>query len=123
MKKPSKLCLTVHGEVRASHALEGFEVPHFHIWKVDATFTGAWPLKNDRLIDLVHLQKVLAEMFAPIEGRHFNEVFDFSPTSENFCAWVWEQLSKKVPEAPLHSVAISLCDLDGRASGQARLEA
>ncbi len=121
MKKPNKLCLSVYGEVKASHALEGFEVPHFHVWKVEATFEGAFPLKNDRLIDLVHLQNVLAEIFAPIEGKHFNTVFPFSPTSENFCSWVWEQLSKKVPDAPLHSVAITLCDLDGRASGTARL--
>ena len=121
MKKPSKLNLAVYGEVKASHSLEGFEVPHFHLWKVEASFEAAFPLKTDRLIDLVYLQKILSELFAPIEGRYFNEVFSFSPTSENFCAWIWEELSKKIPDAPLHSVSVTLCDLEGRATGQARL--
>ena len=121
MSKPSKIVLTVHSELKASHSLTGFETPHFHLWKVEASFESAFPLKSDRLIDLVFLQTTLSEIFSPIEGRFLNDVFSFQPTSENFCAWIWEALTQKLPDAPLCSMNVTLCDLDGRVSGSARL--
>ncbi len=119
--EPRHLELTVFGSFRASHSLAGFEIPHFHLWKVEATFTSDWPLEGDRLIDLVFLQATMDRVFAGIEGCHLNSILPFSPTSENLTDWIWKRLREEIPGDPLSEVAVSLCDLTGRVSGRARL--
>ncbi len=119
--EPRHLELTVFGSFRASHSLAGFETPHFHLWKVEATFASEWPLSNDRLIDLVFLQATLDRVFSVVEGGHLNSIFAFSPTSENLTDWIWSRLMEELPGAPLVEVAVSLSDLSGKVSGRARL--
>jgi 6-pyruvoyl-tetrahydropterin synthase len=118
---PSKLALTVQTELRASHSLAGFELPHFHLWKIAVQFQADLPLKNDRLIDLVFLQTTLDEILAPISGKYLNEVLAVSPTSENMALWIWQKIADKLPNEPLSSVEITLCNLEGHASGSARI--
>jgi 6-pyruvoyl-tetrahydropterin synthase len=122
-KSPTQISLKVLGELKASHSLAGFEVPHFHRFKVALEFQASLPLKQDRLIDLVQLQNDLQKILAPLEGRHLNSALpDLSPTSENLAIWIWDQFLRAHPQAPLKAVSITLCDLEGRASGEARVE-
>ncbi len=121
--EPRHLELTVFGSFRASHSLAGFEIPHFHLWKVEAVFSAAWPLAGDRLIDLVFWQGTLDRIFLKVEGTDLNRVLPCSPTSENLTEWFWRRLKEELPEAPLTEVAVSLCDLSGKVSGRARLKA
>ena len=113
--------LSVFNEFRASHSLAGFETPHFHLFKVAATFRVPFPLSGDRVLDLVFLQRVLDCSLHPIQNRYLNEALPFSPTSENLCVWLREELVRQLPDAPLHSVSVELADLEGRAMGKAIL--
>lgn len=122
MRKPTSVALTVNSEFRASHSLEGFETPHFHLWKLSMEFKTSLPLLQDRLIDLVYLQEELAELIAPLDGTFLNDSLGFSPTSENLAAYLWDGFLARNPTAPLHSVSVSLCDLSGRSTGTARVE-
>jgi 6-pyruvoyl-tetrahydropterin synthase len=119
--KPSRIALSVETEFRASHSLEGFEIPHFHLWKVDVKFEASLPLANDRLVDMIWVQGVLDEILAPLKGTHLNQTLKLSPTSENLALWLWEKIGQKIPEAPLAEIGIRLCDLQGQATGQARV--
>ena len=120
--KPTRITLDVEHELRASHSLEGFEVPHFHLWKLSAFFEATLPLANDRLIDLVFLQNTMEQIVAPLQGTFLNETFPKSPTSENMALWIWDQISKKLPDAPLCEVQVRLCDLQGFGTGSARVK-
>ena len=118
---PSRLSLEVEHEFRASHTLEGYEVPHFHVWKIAVEFQAALPIPNDRLIDLIFLQTVLEKTVKPICGTHLNDSFPSSPSSENMAIWLWDQITKELPDAPLHQVQVKLCDLEGHSTGSARV--
>ena len=118
---PKTLTLTVHSEFKASHSLEGFETPHFHLWKIAVAFQQVLPLQKDKLIDLVYLQAEMDQIFTAIEGQYLNEVFAFQPTSENLALWVWEQVNAQSFVAPLSSVQVTLCNLEGVATGAAQV--
>ncbi len=113
--------LSVFGELRASHSLAGFETPHFHLFRVAVEFRMPFPLQGDRVIDLVLLQKVLDGALAPLQGTYLNETLGLSPTSENLCVWISDEFEQRLSGAPLDSVSVELCDLDGRAMGKATL--
>ncbi len=127
--KNKNLTLTVFHEFKAAHSLEGFETPHFHLWKISAAFQAIAIhvlSPNGKLIDLVFLQKTLHEIIDPIEGTYLNSSLGLVPTSEKMAEWVWNQLIAAIPAhlqkiAPLNSVTITLCDLEGRAWGEAKL--
>jgi 6-pyruvoyl-tetrahydropterin synthase len=118
---PSRISLEVESEFRASHTLAGFEIPHFHLWKVTTQFSAALPLKEDRLIDLAYLQTVMAEILHPLQGVYLNDAFSFSPTSENMALHIWEKIASGLPDAPLSEVRVTLCDLEGTSTGTARV--
>jgi 6-pyruvoyl-tetrahydropterin synthase len=119
--KPSLISLEVEHAFKASHSLEGFELPHFHLWKLAVEFQASLPLANDRLIDLVFLQNILDQITSPLKGTHLNETFKSSPTSENMALWLWQEIVTKLPEAPLYQVKVNLCDLEGVSTGSARV--
>ena len=120
-KVPSRIALEVENEFRASHTLEGFEVLHFHLWKISVQFEAKLPLANDRLIDLIFLQTKVDEVLAELRGTHLNDTLTVSPTSENVALWLWDRVGKLLPDAPLHHVQVKLCDLEGRSTGTARV--
>jgi 6-pyruvoyl-tetrahydropterin synthase len=121
VQPPKSFTLSVFHQFKASHTLLGHPVPHFHLWKLAAEFKVSAPLSQDRVIDLVFLQKNFDEVIRPLEASYLNETLQVSPTSENLCVWVWDQLLQRLPDAPLYAVEVSLCDLEGRSTGKARL--
>lgn len=122
-KAPKKLTLTVFSEFRASHSLDGFEIPHLHLWKLALEFQAALPLQSDRLIDLVLLQKQVDEITRGLSGTHLNHSLpEFQPTSENLAQWLYQKFSALHPDEPLTAVTVTLCDLSGFATGSARVE-
>lgn len=122
MRKPSTITLTVFSEFRASHSLEGFETPHFHLWKLSLEFRTPMPLQSDRVLDLVHLQEEIAKITSTLEGCYLNTAVSFSPTSENLANYFWDEFLAVHPTAPLTALTLTLCDLAGVASGSARVE-
>jgi len=115
--------LSVLGEFRASHALEGRMIPHVHLSKVSVELRAPFPLSSDRVLDLVLMQVALGGILKPLQNQHLNSnpAFGLSPTSENVCVWLWERWTECLPESALHQVTVSLCDLEGRVMGQASL--
>ena len=118
---PAQMQLEVFTSFKASHSLAGFETPHFHLWKLALGFTAPFPLADDRVLDLVFLQKTLDEVIASLAGTYLNQSLGMSPTSENVCVWINDKISKKLPTAPLTFVRVTLCDLAGEAMGCATL--
>jgi 6-pyruvoyl-tetrahydropterin synthase len=120
--EPKNIALKVFHQFKASHSLPGFDQPHFHVWKVSVEFKTQLPLKGDRLIDLVLLQTELEKITAPLANTYLNDTLGNSPTSENMASYIWAKVSEKFPAEPLNKVSITLCSLDGEASGEATLE-
>ncbi len=120
---PTRFNLTAFSEFRASHTLEGFRVPHFHLWKISVSFNVPYPLKGDRVVDLVFAELQLEELIAPLKGSLLEDALKMSPTSENLCIWLWRQWSERVQDWALSAVSVTLCDLEGRPSGKAELRA
>ena len=124
MLKPNKPCsiaLEIESEFTASHSLEGFEVVHFHLWKVFAEFQASLPLASDRLIDLVYLQGVMDQVLNPLHGTYLNQTLSMSPTTENLASYVWDEILRLLPEAPLTQIRIHICNLEGKSTGSARV--
>jgi 6-pyruvoyl-tetrahydropterin synthase len=115
--------LSVFGEFKASHTLERHPIPHVHLWKVAVELRAPHPLPGDRVLDLVLLQSTLDSILSPLQNAHLNNSphFGMSPTSENVCVWLWVRWQKELPGSPLQRISIALCDLEGRAMGQASL--
>lgn len=122
---PNRVELCVLGEFLASHSLVGYELPHFHLWKVAVKFCTVLPLKSDRVVDLVELQQVLDQVLDPIRGQYLNAVLpQVSPTSEMMGQWLWQQIESrlKLPtSAWLSEVSVTLCNPQGVAMGSARI--
>lgn len=118
---PALFRLTAYHQFKASHTLEGFRIPHFHLWKVSVDFERAFPLVGDRVVDLVLAEAKLSETMAPLHGVLLDQALGVSPTSENLCVWIWEKMAKALPDAPISAVAVVLCDLEGRPSGRVEL--
>ncbi len=121
--EPKSISLKVYHQFKASHSLEGFELPHFHLWRVAVKFKSGLPLKGDRLIDLVLLQTELEKITAPLHNTYLNETLGASPTSENMAAYIWKKVAQRFPNEALNAVSITLCHLDGQPSGKATLQA
>ena len=119
--EPKSISLKVHHQFKGSHSLPGFDTPHFHLWKITVEFKTSLPLKGDRLIDLVLLQNAMNEITAPLDNTYLNDTLGASPTSENMAGFIWKKVAEKFPKDPLHSVAVSLCNLHGESSGEATL--
>jgi 6-pyruvoyl-tetrahydropterin synthase len=120
---PKQVELTVFSEFKASHSLAGFEVPHLHFWRLELTFRSVLPMKSDRVLDLVALQSQVEHITSTVSGRHLNEVLpQVSPTSEMMAQWIWSEFLKQNPSAPLVSVAVTICNALGVATGAARVQ-
>ncbi|MBU6153578.1 MAG: 6-carboxytetrahydropterin synthase [Bdellovibrionales bacterium] len=118
---PKWFRLTAYHQFRAAHALAGFEIQHFHLWKISVEFEVPYPLSGDRVVDLVFAEQKLEELTKPLHGTLLNESLNLSPTSENLCVWLWSRWSESLPENPLSSVSVTLCDLEGHPWGKAEL--
>ncbi len=119
--EPQSISLKVFHQFKGAHSLVGFEQPHFHLWKITVEFKTAFPLKTDRVVDLIYAQTEIEKITAPLAGTYLNESMGVSPTSENMAYYLWTRVKKAFPNDPLHSISISLCNLDGEVTGEATL--
>ncbi len=118
---PTVFRLTAYHRFKASHTLEGFRIPHFHLWNVSVEFEHAYPLPGDRVVDLVVAEAKLREITGPLHDTLLDHSLGVSPTSENLCVWIWDRLQKSLPESRLSAVSVTLCDLEGHPGGRAEL--
>lgn len=97
----------------AAHHLTSYkgspEPVHGHSWRVEAV------LCTDRLdgegmaFDFVEVQTALRELAARFEHRDVNTVPPFdrlSPTTERIAVWFFEELSLRLPTAPLLEITL-----------------
>lgn len=121
INQPKHIALKVFHSFKASHSLAGFETPHYHLWKIAVKFQAKFPLPGDRLVDMIAAQTELGEITAPLAGTYLNDTLGMSPTSENMAAFLWNKMNEKFPGQPTHSISVTLCTLDGEATGEAIL--
>ncbi len=115
--------VSVQTTFAASHQLRGYKADleplHGHNFRVEA-FVHVEELDElGVVIDFIELEKSLAELVAPYDHRHLNELPPFdqtNPTTENLARFFYEELEKKLPkgtrlrlvkvwEAPTYSAA------------------
>lgn len=78
-------------------------VSHGHDYRLQITVGGDVDPETGFLVDLGDLDRVLAEVVAPLEGRELNEVVPeiregrMQPSTEELALWFWRRLEGKIP--------------------------
>jgi 6-pyruvoyl-tetrahydropterin synthase len=116
----------------ASHSLEGYEVVHPHIWRLELGLTGE-PIRG-RIVDIVDLRKGIQKRLDYLVRTNLNEnpfvsgeVRSF-PTCETLSQYFLEDIEDLVKHdfAPqnasiqVSSVLVAICDMDGTETGAVR---
>ncbi|MCK6372639.1 MAG: 6-carboxytetrahydropterin synthase [Zoogloea sp.] len=97
---------------RDIHA-EGSRRIHGHSYRATVTLSGTPDPATGMLIDLGHLDTILAGARDSLDHRFLDDIPDLGPaTLENLCSFLWRQLAPALPG--LHRVAVSR-DLSGDA--------
>jgi 6-pyruvoyltetrahydropterin/6-carboxytetrahydropterin synthase len=100
---------TLQRDVRA----EGSRRIHGHSYRATVTLAGVPDPATGMLIDIGHLDSVLATARDALDHRFLDEVPDLGPaTLENLCSFLWARLAPELPR--LCRVTVSR-DLSGDA--------
>jgi 6-pyruvoyltetrahydropterin/6-carboxytetrahydropterin synthase len=88
-----------------AHRLEGHTLcgrPHGHtakiIVEIEGTVKGGQHYRDNMVMDFADMKAICREVLDKLDHHDLNQQFDM-PTSENITAWIFEQLSKKMPVA------------------------
>ena len=105
--------LRVNARFEAAHHLTSYrgapEPVHGHTWRVEAALEAAALDGEGMGFDFVAVKTALAELAARFDHRDVNTVPPFdrlSPTTERLAAWFYEELSRRLPGAPLTAVTV-----------------
>lgn len=109
---PSYL-LRVVTRFEAAHHLTSYkgapEPSHGHSWRVEAALESSALDSEGMAWDFVEVQGALRDLASRLDHRDINTVPPFdrvSPTTERIAAWFFDELSQKLPGAPLVEVTI-----------------
>lgn len=98
-----KFEVSVSQKFDCAHKLVNYEGKcanlHGHSYKVELAVQGIH-LKEGILIDIVDLKKILKGVLNELDHRYLNEIDFFkdkSPTAENICLYLYENLTTKLP--------------------------
>jgi 6-pyruvoyltetrahydropterin/6-carboxytetrahydropterin synthase len=105
--------LRVTGRFEAAHHLTSYkgapEPSHGHSWRVEAALEAAELDGEGMAWDFVEVQGALRDLTARLDHRDVNTVPPFdriSPTTERIAAWFFDELSHRLPGAPLVEVTV-----------------
>jgi 6-pyruvoyltetrahydropterin/6-carboxytetrahydropterin synthase len=105
--------LQVNARFEAAHHLTSYrgapEPVHGHSWRVEATLLAEALDGEGMGFDFVAVRAALVELAARFDHRDVNTVPPFdslSPTTERLAAWFHEELSRRLPGAPLTAVTV-----------------
>ena len=92
---------------------EGSRRIHGHSYRATITLAGVPDPVTGMLIDIGHLDTLLADTRDVLDHRFLDEVLGLGPaTLENLCSFLWARLAPSLPQ--LHRVTVSR-DLSGDA--------
>ncbi len=107
--------LVIKDSFASAHQLRGYkgecERVHGHNWKVQVHIAAERLNELDMAMDFHELKKVTAEVIAPLDHMHLNELFPFTetnPSSENIAKWIYDSLRKRIdsPSVMLSAVTV-----------------
>ena len=105
--------LRVRGRFEAAHHLThyrgGVEPSHGHSWRVEVFLETAELDADGLAFDFVEVRAVLQELTARFDHRDLNTIPPFdteSPTTERIARWFFEELTARLPDAPLAEVEV-----------------
>lgn len=97
----------------AAHHLTSYkgaaEPVHGHSWRVEAVLRTGRLDGEGMAFDFVEVQTALRELAARLDHRDVNTVPPFdrlSPTTERIAVWFFEELSARLPAAPLAELTV-----------------
>ncbi len=89
----------VRREFQAAHFLTDYhgkpEPLHGHTWEVELFIRADKLDKGGMGFDFIEIQKFLDEILP--DYTCLNDVFDFSPSAENFAHWLYHKVKEKYP--------------------------
>jgi 6-pyruvoyltetrahydropterin/6-carboxytetrahydropterin synthase len=72
---------------------------HGHSYRAEVTLRGMPEAKSGMIVDFGLFERALEEARQGLDHRLLDEVPGLSPaTMENIAAWIWNQLSSKLPQ-------------------------
>ena len=105
--------LRVRGRFEAAHHLTSYrgapEPVHGHSWQVEAVLITGRLDAEGMGFDFVQIKGALDELTGRFHHRHINEVPPFdrrTPTTEHLAEWFHEELSNRLPGAPIAAVTV-----------------
>lgn len=84
---------------------------HGHNYELEAYFEGPLDPITGMIMNLIDVDRLLAETLAPINGKHLNfEVAKFRdqvPTTENLAAYLFERLKVRLTASGVRDVSVA----------------
>lgn len=125
--------LILRFEFEASHSLSGFEVPHPHLWTLEAV-VGGEPIEG-RIVDIVYLRSRIEKLIEPLKKTFLNENSYTSPsvrqfpTCETLSQFFFGELDQVIKNelqaqnrsVHLISITVAICDMNREEMGAVRL--
>jgi len=97
--------LSVKSHFDAAHSLRGYDGEccelHGHTWDVEVTVAGNTLDEVGIVYDFKDLKAGLADVLAPYDHAHLNEVAPFdemNATAENLARVIYESMAQRVPD-------------------------
>lgn len=100
--KSRKVSITKVFTFDSAHHLNNYEGKckniHGHTYKLEVTVKG-FTDPNGLVMDFHDLNDIVEDqVLVQIDHLYLNEVLDFNPTCENIGIWIWEQITKRLPQ-------------------------
>ncbi len=102
----------VEADFAAAHFLKHYggkcERLHGHNYKVRAWAKGGSLGEGGMLVDFSELKGELRKVLGELDHSLLNDlaVFDDDPSAERIAEYVFKELAKRLPDAPLHAVEV-----------------
>jgi 6-pyruvoyl-tetrahydropterin synthase len=120
-------------EFEASHSLENYEEPHFHLWKLEIAVGGQ--VVSGKIVDMMEVRNQVERIIDELKATYLNEnpsVGDAvrkAPTCETLGQFFSVRLrdvldnefSEENPSIHLISVMVTICTMDATEIGGVRL--
>jgi len=72
---------------------------HGHSFSIEIHIKGAVDPLSGWVIDFADIDKAFQPLLEQLDHKYLNEIEGLiNPTSENIAKWIWDRLSKKLPQ-------------------------